>query len=243
MQELSQTPSTAAPIPMPDILLQSELNKSSSGLGSTPSRFGMEPDSPPAATVGQSTTMSDNVKAVKRDDAKVNELDWDVYTVDNYVPPEGAGHPIICVKDTYDPRTKHFFLLFQSMMLRAYKRRLLRGFLDHVNKIHDGGHRVPHLVTYNLDTSGSWTMVDNVKVWRGGGGNFLRNSASVNVLAWCLSNLSRLQPRKQVKRPYATNARHDNLLRDLTQGVDCLERAGHTTFWEWPDRSKPLSSD
>ena len=230
-------------VPVPDILLQNEVSDPSSppssgvdmGLAgvspttdaSSPTvapnghpRFGMEQDE-----LGASSLPSEqNLQAVKHDDAEVNVEDWDVWTVNSYRPPDDSddNKPKICIPGTYSPaHTRHFGFL-RRLMLRAYKRRLLRGFLKFLNLEHDGGSRVPIPVSYRL--------VDD------DGGVISTISATARVSPWCLSKLPKRLPRRRGKRSRSGHPNED-LLRDLIRGADCLERAGKTTFWEWCDGS------
>ncbi len=209
--------SDKAPVPVPDILLQSEMavDSGSAPLPSQHTNFGMEPDVTPTADPSSS---GPDVKAAKHDDAEVNVAEWDLWTVNNYLPPTPADAPKICIPGSYNDATKHCFQMIRRFMLRAYKRRLLRGFLKFLNLEHDHGKRVPYSVTYDI-------LLD------GGGRSSI--SANVEVSPWSLSKLKKKVPTRS-KGPIPAN---DDLIRDLTRGIDCLERAGRCTFWEWKDGS------
>ncbi len=209
----------ATPIPVPDILLQSELPSTAPSADPT-SLFGMEPDSPHIDLA--STAQQSHIKAVKHDDAEVDVEEWDRWTVDNYHPPTPADAPIICIPGTYNEDTKRRFQVLRKFMLRVYKRRLLRGFLKFLNHEHDNGKKVPFSCTYSVFQE------------EGGVRSKLSISATVEVSPWCLPKLPKRIPRrrKNSKPPH-----NDDLLRDLIRGIDCLERAGRATFWKWDDGS------
>ncbi len=211
--------STEEPVVLPDIILQSELPSPAPSADPTDT-FGMEPDTPPAASGASDATPA--IKAVKHDDAEVNVEEWDRWTVDNYHPPTPADAPIICIPGTYNEDTKHRFQVLRKFMLRAYKRRLLRGFLKFLNLEHDDGRKRPYSVTYFLITDGVGGVRSKTPI-----------SATVDVSPWCLSKFPKRLPRRRSHKI----PRNDDLLRDLIRGVDCLERAGWASFWKWKDGS------
>ncbi len=185
----------------------------------TTHNFGMEPD----LQVSEA-----HIKAAKNDDAEVNVENWDEWTVNSYVPNGPLQKPLVCIPGTLNDDTRRLFSALRKGMLYAYKRRLLRGFLGYINKEHDNNRRVPLDVSYRIRDD---TAVGNNEVSRGEI-KWKTVSTTIQVSPWTQSSLTNRGSKRKFNR-----GRRSELSRDLERGADCLERAGHSTFWEWKDGS------
>ena len=162
-----------------------------------------------------------DVKAAKNDDAEVDSSQWDLWCVDHFDSTSMiTGSPLVCVAGTFD-EAKHgrLFSAMRSWMHRLYRRRVMRGLLKYLNTEYDGKNRM---------------VVEEVKFLSDG----VACSRNFRVSGWT----RRVGKKKKNlrKRKQQGSAVNDDLGKDLKAGLDCVERAARSDWWNWSDGSRIL---
>ena len=177
-------------------------------------RFGYEAD--PAAANGSGTAKPD-VKAVKSDDAKVDSSQWDLWCVNHFDAENLSKPPLVCIPGSYsDAKHGRLFSALRGWMHRIYRRRVVRGLLRHLNIEYDGETR----------------MVEEEVELQCGGETVVRK---YRVSGWTrrVGKVKRTR-----KRKHGVKAANDELRKDLKAGLDCVERAARSDWWNWSDGSR-----
>ena len=82
--------------------------------------------------------METGVKAVKNDDAKVDEDGWDIWSVNSFELMVSNTLDVVCsakvcVIGSFSKKNHgRFFIAWRLLMYRVYRRRLIRSFVNHL---------------------------------------------------------------------------------------------------------------
>ena len=191
--------------------------------------FGYEPDSGNGASQGKAdpsrqgynlfSEVKPDVKAVKSDGAKVDSAQWDLWCVDHFSPSRSDGPPKVCNAGTFS-KEKHgrLFTAMRGWMHQLYRRRVTRGLLKHLNS--------------EYGTSGGSRFVDEVVKLEVKG---VVIEKRYRVSSWTCRSRKSVSSKK---RKHGTKAANDDLAKDLKAGLDCVERAARSDWWNWSDGSR-----
>jgi len=175
------------------------------------------------STMGETGWVPD-ATAVKNDDAEVHSGAWNQWCVNSFGNPnEGRG--LICVPGTYD-EVAHGWLFdrIRSLLLRWYRRNVLRGFLHYMGEEHkDLG-----MSEVQVSTPGALgTVIRRVAIpgW-------------VNCRMVKPSGLAK--KRKRLPGVTDSDVWGHSLRRDLLVGSDAIHRLCNSKWWSWDDGSTLL---
>ena len=161
-----------------------------------------------------------DVKAAKNDDAEVDVLQWDQWSVDNFNCPKDQP-PKVCIPGTYSEHHKRLFGLLRTRLLYRCRRNAFRGFTRYLRLEYDAMNRQ------------SWASEEVELV-----GPLLGKTITVKAPAWAFLGKKRLiAVRKRKRRNDQQRDGEKELCKDLKIGVDALERLNNSSWWGWDDGS------
>ena len=148
-----------------------------------------------------------SLKATKNDDAKVNEKQWDVWSVNNFLP-DPREEAKICVPGSYcESKHGRLFGGLRILALRWYRRKILRSFLAYLRTQYADN----RVYTENLMVGGSLRQCE-VSAW-------VRLRYKFKAL---------IKPkRKQGDKGLV------ELKKDLIVGSEAVWRATQSSWWNW----------
>jgi len=92
--------------------------------------------------VAKEVSTEPDVKAAKEDDAAVNFGVWDKRSVENFNDTAANRGALICIKGTYCKETHgRLFDAFRVLLLKRYRRNLMRSFLKYLHEKHGNSAR------------------------------------------------------------------------------------------------------
>jgi hypothetical protein len=186
-------------------------------------RYGLERDDL-SLNINQSTLekpvgVKPDVKAVKRDDAQVDSSQWDIWCVDHLDTKGLKKPPLVCLPGTFSlERHGRLFDALRGLLHRVYRKRVTRGLLKYLNEEYDKGRRDLEESTSIQTESGTVARKFKVSSWT----RQLRGA------------------RRRTSRKKRQVTADDNLFKDLTAGLDCVERVARSSWWSWDDGSRIL---
>jgi hypothetical protein len=165
-----------------------------------------------------SVVNAESDKAAKDDDAEAVSEDWDRWTVENFECSSINSHPIVCT-GVYDCATHQpFFDSLRELMIRRYRKNILRSFLRYLKGEYYGDHlRDLHLRDLVTESMGGGKL-----------GNFGLPTLPdvVKVPRWTV-NRYKLQSSRKKKQQI------EELKKDLEVGRDAVGRAANASWWNW----------
>ena len=81
--------------------------------------------------------------AAKNNDAVVDIIKWDRWSVDNFQGDPPGGISLICKAGTYSPAHLRLFDALRALLLRQCRRNAFKGFCKHLKNKHGDGKLVP----------------------------------------------------------------------------------------------------
>lgn len=150
-------------------------------------------------------SLDPSVKAAKNDDAEVIEQQWDVWSVDNFIPP-GPSPAKVCVPGTYNLSTHgKLFNGLQSLAVHWYCQRILKSFLGYLRSHYGRGRTYREVLMV-----GQTAKNMNISTWV--------------KLKYQFKTLNRPK-RKQ------GNQEHSEFKKDLMVGSEAIWRSTLATWW------------
>ena len=143
-------------------------------------------------------------RAACDDDAEAVAEDWDIWTVENF-EQASTIKPIICTGRYVDKMHQPFFLSLRNLMLRRYRRNVLKSLLKYLKSEYYPGK----------------TFVDNWSPLTQHGG-----TVPITLPKW-------IQHRKPKLIKSRKKRKDAELWKDLAVGRDAVGRAANSTWWNW----------
>jgi hypothetical protein len=157
-------------------------------------------------------------KAAKADDAEAVAEDWDRWTVENFDGGPLVSKPLICTGSYDSALHQPFFDCLRGLMIRRYRRNILRSFLRYLKSEYYGDHLTPLKVRELMHNSMGGGKFDN----------FILPTIPevVKVPKWTESRFKLKSSRKKKQQL-------EELKKDLEIGRDAVGRAANASWWNW----------
>ena len=178
--------------------------------------------------------------AAKNDDAVVDIIKWDRWSVDNFEGDPRGGISLVCKAGTYSPAHLRLFDALCALLLRRCRRNAL---CKHLKNKHGDGKLVPLEIPFRklsrrMKKRQKDKLVCSSLLLRQEGlerifGKGLRHaSRTVMVPSWTMQNKSVKGVRK---RRYGKSASEVNLelIKDVKVGSDAVSRLAGSSWWTW----------
>ena len=146
-----------------------------------------------------------SVKAVKHDDAKVNVLQWDEWSVDNF---DQTSTAMVCVPGTYCADHVRLFDGLRDLAVRWYRRRVLRSFLSYLRLRH-----------------GKDTLVSDSVILSG-------VTRTFNVPGWVRERY-KFKSLPRAKSARGRDNGQEDFKKDLIVGSEAVWRTSQASWWTW----------